>query len=140
MAAQKGKLVLIKIGDGGSGSESFTTIAGLRTNSMSLNKELVDITTKDDSNYRQGLAGGGLKTVSVSGSGVFKDAAVDETIRAQFDNDATFANFSLIVPNFGSFIGPFEITQLDYAGEFNGEATYSMTLESAGDISFVAES
>lgn len=137
MAAQKGKLLLLKIGDAASASESFTTVAGLRTTSISLNKEIVDITTKDDSNYRQGLAGAGLKTVSVSGAGVFKDAAVDLTIRTQFENSATFANWTVIVPDFGAFLGPFEITQLDYAGEFNGEATYSMTLESVGDITFV---
>ncbi len=43
MAAQKGSLVLIKADVSG----SQTTIAGLRSSSITLNDEMVDITTKD---------------------------------------------------------------------------------------------
>ena len=43
MAAQKGADLLMKIGDGGS-PESFTTIGGMRSTSLSMNDEMVDIT------------------------------------------------------------------------------------------------
>jgi predicted secreted protein len=34
--------------------------------------------------------------------------------------------------------GPFQITAIEYAGSHNGEATYEMTMVSAGALSFTA--
>lgn len=137
MAAQKGKELLLKVGDGAS-SESFTTVGGLRSNSIALNKEMVDITNKDSvDQWREALAGAGVKSATFSGSGVFTDSAAEETVRADFFSDA-FTNYQVIVPDFGTFEGAFEITALSYAGEYNGEVTYDVTLESVGAVAFTA--
>ena len=56
MAAQKGSALLMKIGDGAS-PEVFTTIGGLRSTSISLNEEAVDVTTKDSSGKYRELLG-----------------------------------------------------------------------------------
>ena len=45
MAAQKGSALLMKIGNGAS-PEVFTTIGGMRSTSISMNDEVVDITIK----------------------------------------------------------------------------------------------
>ena len=148
MAAQKGSALLIKIGDGNS-PESFTTVGGLRSNSISLNDEAVDVTTMDSSGHRALLAGGGVNSVSVSGSGVFTDAASETDLKTAYfaqqntsdgstPQTAAFKNFQIIVPDFGTFTGSFMIASLEYAGEYNGEVTYSVTLESAGFITFAA--
>ena len=148
MAAQKGSALLIKIGDGAS-PESFTTVGGLRSNSISLNDEAVDVTTMDSSGHRELLAGGGVNSISVSGSGVFTDAASETTLKTAYfaqqntsdgssAQTAAFKNFQVIVPDFGTFTGSFMIASLEYAGEYNGEVTYSVTLESAGYITFAA--
>jgi len=137
MAAQKGKEVLIKI-DNGSGTQ--TTIGGLRSSSITLNDESVDITNKDSSGYRSLLAGGGVNSISISGSGVFTDSTTEVLMRTTFagqtGGSAVFKNFQVIVPDLGTFTGSFQITSLEYAGEYNGEATYSVSLESAGAITF----
>ena len=148
MAAQKGSALLMKIGDGAS-PEAFTTIGGMRSTSLTMNDEMVDVTTKDDNGHRALLAGGGTNSVSVSGSGVFTDAASEGTIRtayyAQMNTSdgssaqtAAFKNFQIIVPDFGTLTGSFMIASLEYAGEYNGEVTYSITLESNGYITFAA--
>lgn len=137
MASQKGKELLLKVGDGAT-SESFTTVGGLRSTSISLNREMVDITNKDSTNqFREGLAGAGVKSATFSGSGVFTDTAAEETVRADYFSDA-FTNYQVIVPDFGTFEGPFQITALNYAGEYNGEVTYDVTLESVGDVAFTS--
>lgn len=136
MAAQKGSSLLIKIGDGGS-PEAFTTVGGLRSTSISLNDEAVDVTTIDSSNQRELLANGGIQTISISGSGVFTDAASESTLRTAF-GASSFKNYQVIVPDFGTYEGAFMIASLEYAGEYNGEVTYSVTLESSGAISFTA--
>ena len=78
-----------------------------------------------------------MKTAAISGSGVFKDAATDERARQIFFDSET-PNFQVIIPDFGIVEGPFQITSIEYAGSHNGEATYAMSMESAGALIFTA--
>ena len=135
MAAQKGSALLVAVGDGAS-PEAFTTVAGMRSTSMTINNESVDITNKSSSgNSRELLATAGVQTVSISGSGVFTDHASEATVRTKALAD-TLANYRFTVPDFGAFTGSFQITSLEYAGEYNGEVTYSVSFESAGAVTF----
>lgn len=137
MAGQKGRDVLIKIGDGAV-SEAFTTVAGVRAKTISLNARAVDGTSGESpSAWRELIAGAGVKSASVSGAGVFKDAASDATIQALFFSQAA-RNFQLVIPDFGVLQGPFIVETLDYSGDHDGEAAFALTLSSAGAISFTA--
>lgn len=134
MAAQKGRDLLLKVDSTGAGV--FVTVAGLRNRSLSLNARPVDITNADSVNgWREILEGAGVKTASVSGTGVFRDDAADETVRGYFFNGA-IRNWQLIVPSFGVIQGAFQITALEYAGEYDGEVVYTLALESAGSLGF----
>ena len=42
------------------------------------------------------------------------------------------------MPDFGTMEGPFQIGSIEYAGSHNGEATYELSLVSAGEIAFTA--
>tara|TARA_R110002073_G_scaffold308906_1_gene479064 strand:- start:5787 stop:6245 length:459 start_codon:yes stop_codon:yes gene_type:complete len=135
MAVQSGKDLLIKMDMTGAGQ--FETIAGLRASRISFNAETVDVTSLDSlGGWRELLAGAGVKAASISGSGVFRDAATDERARAVFFNGEIPA-FQVIIPDFGTVEGPFQISGIEYAGSYNGEATYEMTLASAGALGFV---
>ena len=134
MAAQKGSALLMKIGNGGS-PEAFTTIGGMRSTSLTMNDEMVDVTNKDSSRARTLLAQGGVNSITVSGSGVFTDSASEATLKAKFDVSA-LTNYQFLVPDFGTFTGNFQLTTLEYGGEDNGEGTYSFTFESSGAITF----
>jgi TP901-1 family phage major tail protein len=137
MSAQQGRLMLLKIGDGGD-PETFTSVAGLQSNKITINNATVDTTNADSpGGWRELLEGAGIKSASVSGSGVFKDAAADETVRAAHFA-GTIKDWQIIIPNFGTIAGPFQISQLEYAGQHNGEMTYSLSLESAGQLSWTA--
>lgn len=140
MAAQKGSALLLKIGADNSGTpaaDTYTTVGGLRSTSITHNEEAVDVTTKDSSGVRQLLANGGVQTVSISGSGVFTDAASEATLRTAF-GASDFHNFEVIIPDFGTYQGEFMVASLEYAGEYNGEVTYSVTLENSGSVTFTA--
>ena len=135
MAVQSGKDLLIKMDMTGAGQ--FETIAGLRASRISFNAETVDVTSLDSlGGWRELLAGAGVKAASISGSGVFRDAATDERARAVFFN-GEIPDFQVIIPDFGTVEGPFQISGIEYAGSYNGEATYEMTLASAGALDFV---
>ena len=97
--------------------------------------EAVDITNKDSARARTLLAQAGVTSLTVTGSGVFTDSASETTLRSKFDA-STFSNYQFLVPDFGTFTGAFMLQSLEYAGEFNGEVTYSFTFESSGAITF----
>jgi TP901-1 family phage major tail protein len=134
MAAQKGKDLLIKIADGA----SFSTVAGLRTRRLAFNAETVDITHAESvDRWRELLDGAGVKRASVSGRGLFKDASSDALVRQAFF-DGAIKTFQVVIPDFGTVEGAFQIVSFEYAGEHNGEVTYDLALESAGALTFTA--
>lgn len=137
MTAQAGRDMLIKLSDGQS-PESFTTIAGLRAKSFSLNARTIDATHADSpGQWRELIAGAGVKSAAVTGTGVFVDSAGDAALRsAFFAGDAP--RFQLVIPGFGAIVGNFQISALEYAGRHDGEATWSITLASAGALDFEA--
>lgn len=134
MTVQAGKDLLIKIDLNGTGQ--FETIAGLRASRINFNAQTIDITSSDSENgWRELLGGAGIKSATLSGSGVFRDAATDARARQIFF-DGDLPNFQVIIPDFGTVEGPFQITSLEYAGSYNGEATYDIALSSAGALRF----
>ena len=136
MGVQSGKDLLLKVDLTGSGQ--FETIAGLRATRISFNAEAVDVTSlESQGGWRELLAGAGVKSASLSGVGVFRDANTDERTRQIFFDGET-PDFQVIIPDFGRVEGPFQITSVEYAGTHDGEATYELALSSAGALSFTA--
>jgi TP901-1 family phage major tail protein len=134
MAAQKGAALLLKIN---TTSNTYVTVGGLRSTAITLNDEAVDVTNKDSAGLRTLLADGGVHSISISGSGVFTDVAAEETLRTAM-NATAFKNFNVVIPDLGTYQGAFMVTSLEYSGEFNGEVTYSVSLESSGAITYTA--
>ncbi len=136
MAVQNGKDLLVKIDLTGDGN--FQTVAGLRATRVSFNAESVDVTSLESAGgWRELLAGAGVKSASISGSGIFRDASSDERVRQIFF-DGEMPGFQVVIPDFGIIEGPFQVASIDYAGNHDGEATYELSLNSAGQLTFVA--
>jgi TP901-1 family phage major tail protein len=134
MGAQKGRDLLLKLDAAGTGS--FAAVAGLRSNAISFNAGAVDATNQESAGqWRELLGGAGIKSASIRGSGIFKDAASDAAIRGLFFT-GTIASWQVVVPDFGTLTGPFQIASLEFAGRHDGEVTFDLALESAGQISF----
>ncbi len=134
MSAQKGKDLLLKINSG----VGFVTVAGLRSRRIAFNAELVDITHAESvDRWRELLAGAGVRRAALSGRGLFKDANSDALLRQAFFDGAVL-NSQLVVPDFGTIEGLFQIASLEFAGEHNGEVTFELSLESAGALTFTA--
>lgn len=136
MAVQNGRDLLIKMDMTGDGA--FETVAGLRASRLSFNAETVDVTSlESEGGWRELQGGAGMRSASVSGSGVFRDADTDARARqAFFDGEVPL--FQVVIPDFGTVEGPFQITALEYSGSYNGEATYELTMASAGALGFTA--
>jgi TP901-1 family phage major tail protein len=137
MAVQKGVDVVLKIGDG-AGSEAFTTIGGARTVSMTINNSGVDATSASSTGqWREMIDAAGILSMDASFSGVFQDdsafGSLDVDMRAR-----TLRNFQIVYPDYGTYEGAFIITSLTMAGAHDGEATFEISLQSGGAITFTS--
>ena len=135
MAAQKGKDLLLKV-DNGSGT--FITVAGLRTRRLALNAGTVDATDSESAGrWRELLGGAGVLRASIAGTGIFKNAASDTLLQSVFFA-GSIRNWQIVVPGFGTIAGAFQISALDWRGEYNAEVTFDIALDSAGALIFAA--
>jgi TP901-1 family phage major tail protein len=132
MPAQKGSAFLLKISDGGS-PVAYETVAGLRTTQMTVTGDPVVITSKDSGGWRELLTGAGVRSVGVSASGIFLGSAAEARIRANA-MAGTIDAYELSFEDGEKLRGQFLIQRLDYAGDFNGERSYTMQLESSGEV------
>lgn len=132
MAVERGSAFLLKVGDGAQ-VPAFATVAGLRTTQLSVNGEAVVVTSKDSGGWRQLLSGAGVRSVSVSGAGVFTGSAAEVRVKASALS-GVLDDYRLSFESGDSMTGRFLVTRLDYAGDFNGERSYTLSLESSGPV------
>lgn len=132
MGAEKGSAFLLKIGDGAV-PVVYSTVAGLRTTQLSVNGEAVNVTNKDSGGWRELLSGAGVRSVSVSGAGIFTGSAAEVRVRSNA-LAGVIDDYELSFESGERMRGRFLVTRLDYAGDYNGERSYTMSLESSGVV------
>tara|TARA_R100000988_G_scaffold85995_1_gene48822 strand:- start:235 stop:666 length:432 start_codon:yes stop_codon:yes gene_type:complete len=140
MAANRGSAFLLKENSSG----TPITIGGMRSTSMTINGEMVDVTTKDSTTFdgqagndlgRALLPNGGIRSMSLSASGVFTDSNGENNVRgAAFTGDSL--NYDLVFGDGSNVKGAFIVTSYERAGEYNGEETFSISLESNGTMTY----
>ena len=112
----------------------FSTVAGLKTTQLSINGDAVTITNKGSGGWRELLTGAGVRSVSVSASGVFTGSNAEVQVRG-LALAGNIENFELSFESGERMRGKFLVTRLEYAGDFNSERNYTMSLESSGAVS-----
>jgi len=132
MAAERGSAFLLKIGSGANPT-AYSTVAGLKTTQLSINGDAVAITHKGSGGWRELLSGAGIRSVSVSATGIFTGSSAEAQLRS-LALDGVVAPYQLSFESGEAMIGQFLVTRLEYAGDFNGERNYSVALESSGAV------
>lgn len=132
MTAQKGSAFLLKITDGAA-PPAYQTVAGLRTTQMTIAGDTVVVTNKASGGWRELLSGAGVRSVSVSAAGIFLGSAAEAQVRANA-MAGILDDYELSFEDGEKLRGRFLIQRLDYSGDFNGERTYSLQLESSGPV------
>jgi TP901-1 family phage major tail protein len=137
MAAQCGSSFVISFKND-AGSPAYTVCGGFRTQRLVINAEAVDVTNSSSTGrWRELLNDCGVRSATLTGEGIFVDDAANEAVRdAMFENELRDAK--ILVPSFGTFEGQFKVTSLEMSGEYNDAGMWSMTLESAGELTFTA--
>ncbi len=119
------------------GSDTWTLVATMRSTGVTINDEQVDVTTKTDSNWRELLEACGIRSMSLSASGIMSDAQVLEDLITAITN-GTILNYRIVSGVGDRFQGAFQIASFERTGPYNGAEEYSVSLESAGIISYTA--
>lgn len=135
MSAEKGSAFLLKVGNGAA-PPSYATVAGMRTTQMSVNGEAVDVTSKESGGWRELLSGAGVRSVSVAASGIFTGSTAETRLKSNALG-GLLDDYELSFESGERMRGRFLVTRLDYAGDYNGERTYTLALESSGAIAAV---
>jgi TP901-1 family phage major tail protein len=132
MAIERGSAFLLKVGDGAA-PPAYATVAGLRTTQLSVNGEAVVVTNKGSGGWRELLSGAGVRSVSVSGAGVFTGSAAETRLKGNA-LAGVLDDYELSFESGERMRGRFLVARLDYAGDFNGERSYTLSLESSGEV------
>jgi TP901-1 family phage major tail protein len=133
MTEYAGKAFLLKTGTWSGGTE----VAGFRANTMTINNAMVDTSSKASS-WRTAIAGG-IKSVTISGSGVVSDAAAFETFQGYAL--AAPASANALAMGWGdsdTMEGSFIVTSFELTGDYEGAQTFSFTAESVGTVTLTA--
>ena len=112
----------------------FETVAGMRSRRIAFNAESVDVTNADSAGrWRELLAGaGGGRLLGPASSRTRRRSE-----RAELFFDGLIRNWQVVIPDFGTVSGPFQVSGLEYAGQHDGEVS-ELALESAGALAFAA--
>lgn len=136
MPSQKGRDLLLKIGDGEE-DETFTAIGAARTVAMTVNNQSADATSMADGGIQVLNAAAGVQSLSLRLEGIFKDSAAEESLRARAFSRAA-CHFLLQFPNGDSYSAPFVVESYNRGGSFDGLETFGVTLLRAGEGVFAA--
>lgn len=141
MPEQLGRLLLIRIGDGGSPSETFSNLCGLKTRNFNLSANEVDTTyppCENPGGKVQRTTRPGIVNRTFSGSGTFVSGATQAILMSHV-NDATVFNAEVIVPGLGEYAGPWMVSDFQFDGDMEDDMQFSATFSASGPLEFTAE-
>lgn len=145
MSQQNARELVIKRGDGGSPSETFTFVCGMRTRSFQMSNAQIDTTVPscdDPSQPIVATARPGRQTIQFSGDGLFDSDAVGKAVADDARLQRTTINYQVVVPGYGTFEGPFFVSDFQWNGDMEDPLAFSATFIplSGDDLTFTAES
>jgi len=137
MTSQRGRDLLLKIGDGNT-PETFLTLGAARTTGLTLNNQLVDATQMGAGGMQSFIAGAGVQSLQLRLEGLFKDSIAEEQLRAAaFGRSAP--NFELQFPNGDKYAARFVVEDYARTGAYDGLESFSVTLRRSGNGVFTGE-
>lgn len=109
-------------------------IANLRTKSLEINNELVDVTDDDSSGWREHLDEPGQKEVNLSVEGVL----ANDKLREEAFSTSSIKADTLIYPDGGTVSGDFALASYSEEHNYNEPGTFSAEIQSSGAITYTA--
>lgn len=125
-------------GDATNGTVSvdfYKTLGGLRSSSFSFNADAIDVSNHGSNQWKNLKSGAGMRSVSLSGSGVYTNSANYRALESDAMNNNLVSLAFLDLDGGRIYSGSFKLTSLEASGEYDGEASFSVSAESSGTVS-----
>jgi len=132
-----GNNFLIKLGNGETPLETFTTIGGLRNAGIALSNNVVNGSNLSTGRWQSLVSGAGIAALVVSGNGFFTDSAAEDEV-SSLAFSGSINNYQITLGRGDVISGGFIISAYKRTGTLNAEEGVEITLESSGVISFTA--
>lgn len=117
--------------------DTFRSVGGLRAKSFSFSSEGIDITNQESEEWKVMLDGAGIRSLSVSGSGVYTNEEVFQALYNAALTNALICLMFIDVTTFAITSGCMKVTSMEVSGDYDAEGQYSMSAESSGPVAFV---
>ena len=127
MAAAAGRKLIVR--------RDGQPIAALRSRTITLNGEPIDITSDDDNGAQTLLPEAGQVSFNISFSGVMKDSDLIASHQA-LGASATFEDLEIEFPDGATLAGTFFFASLTITGEYNDAITVEGEFQSSGLATF----
>ena len=116
--------------------KNSVAIAGVRTKTVAIAGEPIDITSDDDLGYRTMLGEAGTYSIDLTVEGVTKDAELRSIILT--GGSLLLTDISIEYPDGSTIDGDFFLASVEDSGEFADALTFSASLQSSGPWTFNA--
>lgn len=126
MAASSGRELLIKKG--------VTVLAGVRTKTVTINGEPIDVTTDDDSGFRTLLADPATRSIDLSVEGITKDATLRAIVAG--GGSQMLSDITVEYPDGSVIAGDFYLVSVEESGEYQDAVTFTASLQSSGAFTY----
>ena len=115
----------------------FKAVGGIRSKSLSFSSEGIDITNEESDEWKTMLDLAGIRSMEVSGSGVYSSYDMVSYLEAQaLANSLTCLMF--LSPKTGRvYSGCFKLTSFEVSGDYDAESNFSISASSSGAIGLV---
>lgn len=143
MTAVRGSELLVKRGAGDGPPETFATLAALRTKSLTIGGNKINVTTADDIDANDQIWNtfiSGAKDFSISGEAIAK-ANNKTQVQAVYDDFATgvVTNYEIVVPYLGTFTVAMIVDEFSFNAPYDDVLSFNLGLSANGAPTFVAE-
>ena len=107
--------------------------AGVRTKTVTINGEPIDITNDDDDAFRTLLADPAMRSIDLSVEGILYNT--NELVKITASSPTLLQAYDTV----GIIGGDFYLASLELGGEYNNAVTFSGSLQSSGSFTFTPD-
>lgn len=131
MAALVGRKVTFTPTSGG------VPVIGVRTKTITLNNEPIDITSDDDNGFRTLLGDDPAeRSIDFAAEGILKDSQLLSL--AATGGSMLIESYDMDIDGIGTFSGDFYFGSIEIGAPYNDAVTFSATIQSSGPFTFAA--
>jgi TP901-1 family phage major tail protein len=114
--------------------DAYVLVGGLRSKSLSMSSEAIDITNQESGEWKTMLDGSGVRAVALSASGVYTSEEHFRLVRTAFLNNALICFMLQDTKNDELIESCFKVSSLEISGDYDAEGEYSISADSSGPV------